>query len=57
MYQANLEHLQPSPISDISMMAETQRVRLEQSWAAPSREYCFKQIEIKEAPFAVLYND
>ena len=55
MYRENRKHLQPSLLSDVSMMAEAQRERLEQSWAGAFREYCFKQID--ESVFAVLYAD
>ncbi len=55
MYRENRKHLQPSLISDVTMMSKTQRERLEQSWAGPFREFCFKQIE--ESIFAVLYSD
>ena len=55
MYRENVKHLQPSLLSDIAMMSEAQRERLEQSWAGTFREYCFKQID--ESVFAVLYAD
>ena len=53
MLRENLIHLQPSLISDVAMMPEAQRERLEQSWAGAFREYCFKQID--ESIFAALY--
>ena len=55
MYRENRKHLQPSLISDVTTMSKAQRERLEQSWAGPFREYCFKQID--ESIFAVLYSD
>ncbi len=55
MYRENRKHLQPSLMSDVTMMSKAQRERLEQSWAGPFREYCFKQID--ESIFAVLYSD
>ena len=55
MYRENQKHLQPSLLSDVSMMAEAQRERLEHSWAGAFREYSFKQID--ESVFAVLYAD
>lgn len=55
MYRENRKYLQPSLMSDIAIMPEAQRTRLEQSWAGAFREYCFKQID--ESIFAVLYAD
>ena len=55
MYRENRKHLQPSLMSDVAMMPETQRTRLEDSWAGAFRECCFKQID--ESIFAVLYTD
>jgi hypothetical protein len=55
MFRENRKYLQPSLMSDVAMMPEAQRVRLEQSWAGAFREYCFKQID--ESIFAVLYAD
>ena len=55
MYRENRKHLQPSLMSDVTMMSKAQRERLQQSWAGPFREYCFKQID--ESIFAVLYSD
>lgn len=55
MYRENRKHLQPSLLSDVTQMNESQRERLEQSWANAFREFCFKQID--ESVFAVLYSE
>ena len=55
MFRANEKHLQPSLMSDISMMLDAQRKRLQASWAPVFFEYCFRQID--EEIFAVLYTD
>ena len=55
MFRKNRKHEQPSLLSDIGMMAEGQRKRLEESWAQAFLEYCFSRID--EEIFGVLYSD
>lgn len=55
MFRKNRKHEQPSLLSDITMMGEAQRKRLEASWAHTFREYCFSRID--EEIFGVLYSD
>jgi len=55
MFRKNRKHEQPSLLSDIELMPEAQRKRLEESWAHAFREHCFSRID--EEIFAVLYSD
>ena len=55
MFRKNKAHLQPSMISNVNLLPEKQRQRLEQSWAGVFYREVFSRID--ETPFEVLYAD
>jgi len=55
MFRMNQSHLQPHLFSDLDLLSEKGRQRLEESWAGQFRREFHNRVD--ERPFAVLYSD